>query len=312
MAAIRTQRYDVAEYLIDQLRVNVEYSADLHEFRPRSYIPIRHRTFSCRDLAYEKGMMELVDIIDITSDDVKPNIKRFLQKRLQSRLDNIHQTYLKHSNERNNISILQSNEENKETPTVNVNTTNGEANIKPLTILPNIHRPFKSRIEEVMENLQPTNNKSIDEAGKKTFRFSNYTLHFRLVEGTDTKEKSQSKTTIPSLPIIPLATSPSPPLTSRRSISDASTRLSIRDSRTSVSDSARRKPIPQLVPIENKPITTTTNKHFLSNKIKRNKLKHGYIPQQQHTIYTQPRCFLPVTLKTTAVGLPSDHRILRD
>jgi hypothetical protein len=310
MTAIRTQQHEVAEYLIDQLGVNVEYATDLCEFRTQNPVPVRHRTFSCRDLAYEKGMMELVDLIDLSSDEVTPNAKRFLKKRLQKRLDNIHQVYLKRYNERNKNIMLQSNEEHIDSS--NVKTTNGETN-KPLTILPNIHRPYKSRIEQAVQSLESTNDKSIDETGKKTFRFSNYALHFRLVEGTDKKKKSPSKTTIPSLPIIPLSTSRSPLLTSRRSISEASTRISTRDSRASLCQSVQQKTIPpQLAPAENKSIISTTNKHFLPKRIKRSNVKHVYIPEQQHAMYTQPRCFLPVTLKTTAVGLPSDHRILRD
>ncbi|CAF4737918.1 unnamed protein product, partial [Rotaria magnacalcarata] len=70
MAAIRRERLEVAEYLIDQLTINVKYATNLYEFRVRKANPIRQRTFSCRDLAYEKGMMELVDLIDITNDEV--------------------------------------------------------------------------------------------------------------------------------------------------------------------------------------------------------------------------------------------------
>ncbi|CAF4306434.1 unnamed protein product [Rotaria sp. Silwood2] len=320
MAAIRRQRNEVAEYLIDQLEVNVKYAADLHEFHFRKKNPIRQRTFSCRDLAYEKGMMELVDLIDITNDEVTPNIKRYLRKRLQKRLDIINGTYLKRVKEHNKYSLLQSNEEieNSPSPTMNIND---EEIIQQPTILPPITpRPYKSHIQETVQNIDRTYEKSIDETGKKSFRFSNYNLHFRLVETQDSnmkiKEQSQIKTIIPSLPIIQLPTSPSSPSirsdSNRRSISEASTRLSIRDTNTSRCHPVRRTTIPEIVSTENKPPITTTTKHLLPQRINRNKIKHRYIPQQQDTLYNQSRSFVPVTLKATAIGLPSDSRIIRD
>lgn len=183
MAAIRRNRNDVADYLIDQLAVNVQHAADLREFHLRSRIPCRHRTFTCRDLAYEKGMMELVDLIDLTSEDVKPNIKRYLKARLQPRLDHIHQAYVKRLEQRKHH-LFQSTHERE---------------YEPLS--------FKSRsfVEQSMESLDPSlREKSIDETRKKTFRFSNYTLRFRLDE-TPThnshqhQQQSPLKTTLPTL-----------------------------------------------------------------------------------------------------------------
>ncbi|CAF0892623.1 unnamed protein product [Rotaria sp. Silwood1] len=320
MAAIRRQRHEVAEYLIDQLEVNVKYAADLHEFRFRTNNPIRERTFSCRDLAYEKGMMELVDLIDITNEEVTPNIKRYLRKRLQKRLDIIHETYLKRVKEHNKDSLFESNDEkeNLQSPTMNIDD---EEIIQQPTILPPIiQRPYKSHINETVQSIDKACEKSIDETGKKTFRFSNYNLRFRLLETQDTnskiKEQPQIKTTIPSLPMIQLPASPSPTLTitdsNRRSISETSTRLSIRDSNTSRCHTIRRTTIPEIVSIENKPSITTTTKYSLPQRINRKKIKHRYIPQQQDTLYNQSRNFLPVTLKATAIGLPSDSRIIRD
>jgi hypothetical protein len=39
---------------------------------------------------------------------------------------------------------------------------------------------------------------------------------------------------------------------------------------------------------------------------------YSYIPQVQQTIYIEPRRSVPVTLKATAIGLPSDTRLVRD
>ncbi|CAF3467444.1 unnamed protein product, partial [Rotaria sp. Silwood2] len=139
-----------------------------------------------------------------------PNIKRYVRKRLQKRLDIINETYLKRVKEHNKYSLLQSNEEieNSPSPTMNIND---EEIIQQPTILPPITpRPYKSHIQETVQNIDRTYEKSIDETGKKSFRFSNYNLHFRLVETQDSnmkiKEQSQIKTIIPSLPIISINT----------------------------------------------------------------------------------------------------------
>jgi hypothetical protein len=309
MAAIRTKRNEVAEYLIDQLAINVQHTADLREFRLQTKIPVRHRTFSCRDLAYDKGMMELVDLIDITSDDVTPSIKRYLQRRLQSRLDLIQQSYLKRLKERNKHSPFQSHDD--ELPTVNITDEN---NLISSSMLPNIHRPYKSYIEETIQSIDATKDKSIDETGKKTFRFSNYTLRFRLVETTDKpKEQSQPKISPFSLPIISRTTSSLLPTNnSRLSISESSTRLSMRDSRTSICRSARRITTPSTIPIPNKP-AAISSRHLLPKRVNQNNTNHNYIPQQQqHALYNRPRRFIPVTLKATALSLPSNSRLIRD
>ncbi|CAF1383845.1 unnamed protein product [Rotaria sordida] len=320
MAAIRRQRNEVAEYLIDQLEVNVKHAADLHEFRFRTNYPIRQRTFTCRDLAYEKGMMELVDLIDMTNDEVTPNIKRYLRKRLQKRLDIIHETYLKRVQEHNKNLLFQLNEEkeNRESPIMDINDENiiQESSILP----PIIQHPYKSHVKETIQNIDRTYEKSIDVTGKKSFRFSNYNLHFRLMETQDRnikiKKQSQIKTTIPSLPIIQLTPSLSPSLTrtdsNRRSISETSTRLSIRDTNISRCYTIQRTTIPEIVSCENKPSITTTTKRLLPQHVNRNKIKHNYISQQQNTLYNQSRSFVPVTLKSTAIGLLSDSRIMRD
>lgn len=312
MAAIRTNQVEIAEYLIDQLAINVQYEADLNEFHLHSKYPIVYRKMSCRELAYNQGMMELVDLIDIISDDVSSSIKRYLINRLRIRLNTIHQAYLKRLEEHKKHLLFQSNHE-KELPTENITDENNNNTI-PTIMLPSIttHRSYKSHIEETIENIDRTNEKSIDETGKKTFRFSNYTLRFRLLE---TPNKTKQQTQIPILPTISLFSSPLPSLDTTanntyRPTTPSTSRFSKRDSRASICRSARRTSLPQIVPPEPKLLNTTTTK-----RIKKNNIQYGYIPQQQQqqqTIYKQSQRFMPVTFKSTAIGLPSDTRIIRD
>jgi hypothetical protein len=318
MAAIRAGQNEVAEYLIDQLAIDVQYAADLHEFRLRSRNPVRHRRLSCRDLAYNQGMMELVDLIDITNDDVTPNIKRYLINRLQTRLNIIHQTYLKRLEERNKHLVFESKKEkeNEELPTVNITDENIITSSSSLMLPPITPRSYKSYIEETIQNIDTTKDKSIDETGKKTFRFSNYTLRFRLIETPDTNNKNKEQSQIPSLPTISLFTSHSTSSITTNNIhhtnSQASSPTSIRGARVSVCRSARQTTLPQIVPIKNKPPMIPNTKRFLPKRVNQNNIKYSYIPQQKHALYNQPQRFMPMTLKSTAIGLPSVTRIIRD
>ncbi|CAF4953843.1 unnamed protein product, partial [Rotaria sp. Silwood1] len=341
MAAIRAKRYKVAEYLIDQLGTNVNHTINLLEFRPQTKIPVREHTISCRDLAYDKGMMDLVDLIDIVSDEVKPNIKRYLQRRLKTRLDQIHQSYLKRMKERNNRLIIQLQEkepkileddeqekENEEPLSANIiDDINLFLPAPPPPPPPVVHRSYKSHIEATIRSIESTNDKSIDESGKKFFRFSDYTLHYRLVETGNTnqqkKERSRPKTAIFSLPIIPLTStrtlpqSLSRPTTTatninRRSVSEVSARIPIRETRTSICRSARLIATPRVAPTvtseskpEIRPKTTTTintTQRLLPKRTPQIKTNYSYIPQLQNAVYNDPHRFMPVTLKTTATG----------
>ena len=327
MAAIRRERYEVAEYLIDQLAVNVKYAATFREFRSNTKMPIRQRKFSCRDLAYEKGMMEVVDLIDITNDEVTSSSKRYIQKRIQPRLDNMQRTYIKRIQERDKNLLFQTDEieeerkeidrdENFEASTPNMNDEKNTI----VTMLPNIQRPRKSYVEEAIQNIDTKTEKSIDETGKKTFRFSNYSLRFRLVDtidsNRDVNERSQTKTSIPSLPVIPLTTSSSRLSTitndNSRSISEISTRFSMRDACPSVIHSDQRMSIPKIVSIEHKPLIKIKSKRTLPTRIDHKHIKYSYNTQQPYPVYKSPGTYVPVTLKATAIGLPSHTRILRD
>jgi hypothetical protein len=342
MAAIRAKRRKVAEYLIDQLAINVNHTTELIEFRVQSQIRVRERTISCRDLAYQRGMMDLVDLIDMTSDDVKPNVKRYLQRRLKVRLEEIHQAYLKRMKERSRRLMIQTQErenqlfEDDELEKENEETS--PANMKDGTSLssspleaPVSHPAYKSHIEETMRKIESRDDKSIDETGKKNFRFSGYTLRYRLVESVNTNqqknERSRSKLTPFPLPTTttplfrPMTTATTPDL-HRRSISVVSPQIPIREKRTSICRSARRIPTPRIPPTINSeskpavksPIKTSsdTTQRLLPKRMPRINTSYGYIPQVQHALYNEPRRSIPVTLKSTAIGLPSDTRIIRD
>ncbi|CAF4769426.1 unnamed protein product, partial [Rotaria magnacalcarata] len=56
-------------------------------------------------------------------------------------------------------------------------------------ILPMLERPQRSRIIDTVQSIEETIDRSIDETGKKSFHFSNYSLRFRLVETQDKDKK---------------------------------------------------------------------------------------------------------------------------
>ena len=358
MTAIRAKRPKVAEYLIDQLAINVNHSSDLLEFRPQTRFPVRHRLLSCRELAYDRGLMELVDLIDIASDEVKPNIKRFLQRRLKTRLDEIHQAYLKRLKERNNRSIIpledkdsmvieedMEDRENDEISMVNITEEIGELpSAQPMTVPPASARAYQSHLETTMKKIEGSNEKSIDDTGKKRFQFSGYTLRFRLVETVEsnrnTKEQSRPRTTPSRLPTISpaspraqLAASPSPaaprPTTSGTAVThrsqhsavDVNSQIPIRETRTSICRSARAVSTPRAISavrVENTPdskakLTRNDSQRLLPKRLNSIRKSNSYVPQPaQLTVYNQPQNLVPMTFRSTAIGLPSEHRLIRD
>ena len=353
MTAIRAKRRKVAEYLIDQLAVDVNQSTEWIEFRLNTRAPVRERTVTCRDLAYDKGFMDLVDLIDITSDEVRPSIKRYLQRRLKTRLDEIHQSFLKRMKERSRRLLIQKQEkenqvleeeeqeqEKDEVPIVNTTPEDPHRTSPPPTTateLPTMsHRTYRSHIEETIEKIQSNNEKSIDQTGKKAFRFSNYTLRYRLLEANkpnrSNNEPSATKRTLFSLPEIPPTISSQPlsrPTTtatltsrSRHTNSEINTQIPIRETRTSICRSARyitTPHVPSSVIRDNKSdvqsvlsSSTNTSRRLLPKRRQPIRRTYTYIPQLQQTIYNGPHRSMPVTLKATAIGLPSGTRIIRD
>jgi len=304
MAAIRNERDEIADYLIDQLAVNVQYTADLHEFRLRNRIPIRYRMYSCRDLAYEKGMMELVDLIDLTNPNVTSNIKCYLKARLKTRLNRIHEAYLKRLDD--SIKQVRIENENRihQIPPVDSSRRLDDNIFQMSTKIS--RRQRKSFVNETIENIDTSKEKSIDETGKKTFHTSNYTLRFRLMENIEPEPK------VPSLPTISLFTSPSMPLITtnptNRSISETSSHLSFRTlTRTSICATPRQTILPPITPVDTRSSLTTKR-----NQTKHQSFNYGYIPRAQQATYNQPKRFVPVTLKATAIGLPTDTRVIRE
>ena len=350
MAAIRAKRTRIAEYLIDQLGINVNHRTELYEFRTQTTIPVRERLLTCRDLAYEHGMMDLVDLIDISSDEVKPNIKRYLQRRIKTRLDEIYQNYLKRMKERSKrLTIQEQERENQilemeeekenEQPVIPSNTID-ETNIPPSAPSsppPMTPRVYKSHINETIQTIDAKYDGSIDETGKKRFRFSNYTLRFRLVETDSSPASSKSKPSpFTFLPSATKTTTPVSRLLSRpttttaniqnRSLSEISTQIPVRETRTSICRSARHLTVPRIpssVVSEPKPeIKSSPVAPIIMNPTQRllpkrlnppvSNNRYTYIPQLQNAIYNEPRRFMPVTFRSTAIGLPLSNRLIRD
>jgi hypothetical protein len=64
-----------------------------------------------------------------------------------------------------------------------------------------------------------------------------------------------------------------------------------------------------------KPIPTIkidSPQRLLPKRIHQFNKNYGYIPQYQNTVYNEPHHSMPITLKATAMGLPSDTRLVRD
>ena len=364
MAAIRAKRYKVAEFLIDQLGIDVNHSSNLLEFRPQTRMPVRQQVLTCRELAYDRGMMDLVDLIDIASDEVKPGIKRFLQKRLKNRLDEIHQAHLKRLAERTSIFVApvedkeirrieEGNEDResddnsraeKEEETPPTQSRPQPPPIQPSFSAPASARPYRSHIEDTLERLELSNEKSIDDTGKKLFRFSNHTLRFRLVESDSFPADKPTETTplksrSHSLPhIVPAsarsvvaatsATSARRPPTgastfnqpSRYSFTDFNTQPPVRETRTSICRSARCVSTPRVVqPVNPEPkpepkpkVLRIPSQRLLPRRL--TSIQPGFVSHLQQPIYyNQSNHYVPLTLRTTAVGLPlTTHRLIRD
>ena len=221
MAAIRARQEPVAKYLVEHLPIDIHQTVELLEFLPRSKAPIRNRIVSCRDLAYEAGMMDLVDLIDIASDEVKPYIKRYLQRRLNLRA---HQLAAEQPEKSHGNPVLPSTAAPKEV------TPRDDA------------RPHKSHIDTVIETISGSNDKSIDEVGEKRFRFSGYTLRFRSIDSSDENRKldrsPRPQTTLPLLERLPSTAvrfeSLSRPLTTAPRVRHLRHPLPIRETRTSI------------------------------------------------------------------------------
>ncbi|CAF1063060.1 unnamed protein product [Didymodactylos carnosus] len=208
MAAIRSRRENVAEYLIDQ-GIDVNYATDLIEFRPKTRYPVRYRYLSCRQLAYDLGMMDLVDLIDLSSDEVRPSIKKYLQRRLKKRLEKIHKSYqeriktreLKFQEEQKSlqpidITLIEEEEEQKKPmlnmqQIINEHALDNADYVVPTTLPPplpppqlQLRRPERRYVSHINETLNSLHKpeKNIEESHKKTFDYSQYRLKFKIID----------------------------------------------------------------------------------------------------------------------------------
>ena len=190
MTAIRHSRKEVAEYLVERWTIDVNQYADISEFRMKSKAPFRYRSLTCRELAYQKGMMDLVDMIDIASNNLKTGSQQLIKRRLETRLDQIHQSYIQKPKLRKQNSSSQMSDDSA--------VSSDDEQIPRLTTAPILaHRPFQSRIEIMMQNIpkEQTSDFSIEKTGKKTFRYSGYKLRFRLLDTTNNASQSNSTST---------------------------------------------------------------------------------------------------------------------
>ncbi|CAF3552235.1 unnamed protein product [Adineta steineri] len=335
MTAIRAKQHKVAEYLIDQLAINVDQTSELLEFNTSSKVPIQERNLSSRDLAYDEGMMDLVDLIDIAGTNIKPCTKRFLQRRVKPRIDELHQAYLKRKEERAALLLLRQEEkEAEESSAVNVaDDTELPASTPPPPPPPStpppppppaVDRLCKSHIQETLESIQSPNDKSIDETGKKYFRFSGYTVRYRIIDTVDTnkqiKEQAPRKKDRLSFPLIPVTNSRLLPSSLSRSktilttsnlssysLNDMRTQIPIRETRTSICRSDLHRTIsraPSRVGLgyisEMKPTTRTTistTPRILSKPNSPINTNYSYVSPLQSTVNSEPRRLIPITSK---------------
>lgn len=348
MSAIRNKRPQVAEYLIDQLGVDVNHRSQLYEFRPQTRMPIRQRPMTCRELAYERGMMDLVDLIDLTSDETRPGTKRFLHRRLQTRIDEIHQSSLKRFKERNAQFLVPTGdndrlivEEESEIRDIDDSFNNlsrsekfNDSKEKHAVSLP-AARVFRSRIEDTVKKIDFSSEKPIDDSGTKKFRYSGYKLRFRLEEDQSKAKATPRKPTSPfallqeptspstatlntSLPSArPRTTVRTATARSQRSIFDLNSSLPIRENRTSICRSARRIQTPRVSneqKTDNKDQSLRPPSHRLLPK-----RPQKYIPDfsfvsvhQSTPFYKQSTHNVPLTLKSMTGGFTSERTFIRD
>jgi hypothetical protein len=264
MVAIRTEHNDIAEYLIDQLAINVQYKAEMSEFRLNRLKPLRYRTYSCRDLAYKKGMMTLVDLIDFLSEDIKPGTRRHLKQRLQTRLELMHEKYLKR------LTMCDNHRFNHDPSSFDIDD---EQPMIDTSTESNSHRHsyvIQSSVQEQIHHLFTTNVRSIDEIERKKFRFSNYTLNFQLDKSGqfDNKSLSRAKSTVPSMPTIPSVNSRLSTIVNdrQRSSRQCQPRLPVRHTRTSICRSAQTHRTSSIVWNQNRTHSIDLNTRVLTQR----------------------------------------------
>lgn len=108
MVAIRAHKESMAEFLITK-GINVSHEIELKEFTEEA--PINYYKYSCRDMAFDYGLYNIINLIDIFNENTNENIIQFLgEKYLQNNLKfnkNIdkdsHNSYKKHLDKFDNV-----------------------------------------------------------------------------------------------------------------------------------------------------------------------------------------------------------------
>jgi hypothetical protein len=94
MCAIRNKQEKVAEYLINK-GINVTYETNFIEFiRIKSdpgNVKSRNCIYSCRELAYENKLMNIVNLIDIFNENTDKRLVRYLGRRLLKNQWTVHE-----------------------------------------------------------------------------------------------------------------------------------------------------------------------------------------------------------------------------
>jgi hypothetical protein len=313
-------------------------------------MPIRHRTISCRDLAYERGMMDLVDIIDISSSEVTSNIKRYLQRRLHKRLDEIHKSYLVRMKEHDSRSMHSKGYKSISTTNENINKDVPSMSIlsEDIASLPiqqsesvsphqSHSRPYQSSIDTTLRQMASPNENSIDATGEKLFRYSGYKIRFRLNETNDTSRILAEQTSMkrqatytPRISLISarngeiktpsvIVTRPKTTTTTNIQKGDYIKRdnfvalLPVRETRTSIRRSTRFAPTARIMP-EVKVEKTSAGKLNLTEYFRQRSLSKRMHPMTSTAEYmarSQSSSFLPLPIRSTNMILRLDQRMTR-
>lgn len=78
MCAIRNQKPKIAEYFINK-GIDINYKVELLEFKQETRL--NYSEYSCRSMAYDKDLFNIVDLIDIFDPKSDPKIVRYLCER---------------------------------------------------------------------------------------------------------------------------------------------------------------------------------------------------------------------------------------
>jgi hypothetical protein len=75
MSAIRAGKESMAEFLISK-GIDVSYEVEFMEFKTEG--PVNYYKYSCRDMAFDKGFYNIINLIDIFNNNTDEKIIKFL------------------------------------------------------------------------------------------------------------------------------------------------------------------------------------------------------------------------------------------